>query len=654
MNSSSSSPTSGPVAGSKHVMSGAGGHARSPEAVVDAAGLPPSLAGVVLETTRRCRLWKYERVDVARELCAHMVDALASGSSEEVIIKEFGNPAETAALITRAKKRLRPLWWRTWRGCVRAVGAVLLVVVVLYVLAAARYFVRSPNIARNYVAELNAPALATAKDQRAWPVYIQALRAFGPLPKYLTSGSHTSMPGDPHWAEYVAWLESKQDALALVREGAAKPSLGYILSSDIDPEYAATLEMLSPSYKHVAAPENDNPLLIGVLLPHLGEMRKFSRFLSADAVIAADKNDRARFLANITAMFDMADQCLDGQFLIQSMVGFAIFNFAEQTAREYITRDGFLLDADLALLAHRVTAFTDKRLVLDLRNERKHYEDIIQRLYSDDGKGGGHLVKSSQLQKLYQDFGVRPPMTDSLYTALGPVQSVLLPSRSQLHKDLDDFAARALADNALPPWRHDERTADQLYHKIGPAALNQALPFLDSMKSDSDSHLARIFAARDLTATRRDVLLTIIGLEVFRRGHGRYPESLTELVPRYLPALPLDPFDGKPLRYRARLAAGTNVASTDVPTSTNTDTPALDASRSASGPILYSIGVDGMDNSGTPPATSNGRHTASSLTYLKAARTAESLRTLQERNVLEEAKGDWVLWQTPAPLSKLQ
>jgi hypothetical protein len=27
------------------------------------------------------------------------------------------------------------------------------------------------------------------------------------------------------------------------------------------------------------------------------------------------------------------------------------------------------------------------------------------------------------------------------------------------------------------------------------------------------------------------------------------PESLSELVPKYLPKVPIDPFDGKPLRY---------------------------------------------------------------------------------------------------------
>jgi hypothetical protein len=40
-----------------------------------------------------------------------------------------------------------------------------------------------------------------------------------------------------------------------------------------------------------------------------------------------------------------------------------------------------------------------------------------------------------------------------------------------------------------------------------------------------------------------------IACERFRQQHNRWPDSLNELVPAFLPAIPLDPFDGQPLRY---------------------------------------------------------------------------------------------------------
>lgn len=48
---------------------------------------------------------------------------------------------------------------------------------------------------------------------------------------------------------------------------------------------------------------------------------------------------------------------------------------------------------------------------------------------------------------------------------------------------------------------------------------------------------------------RATVARTAIALELFRREHGDLPETLAELVPDFSPAVPVDPFTGKPLQY---------------------------------------------------------------------------------------------------------
>ena len=42
---------------------------------------------------------------------------------------------------------------------------------------------------------------------------------------------------------------------------------------------------------------------------------------------------------------------------------------------------------------------------------------------------------------------------------------------------------------------------------------------------------------------------TALACRRYRAKHGCYPEKLDELVPEFIAAVPLDPFDGKPLRY---------------------------------------------------------------------------------------------------------
>jgi hypothetical protein len=70
-----------------------------------------------------------------------------------------------------------------------------------------------------------------------------------------------------------------------------------------------------------------------------------------------------------------------------------------------------------------------------------------------------------------------------------------------------------------------------------------------------------------------------VAIERYRLRRGAWPDSLAALVPDLLPTVPLDPFDGQPLRYR----------------------------RLADGVVIYSIGPDSADDGGklaegSPPA----------------------------------------------------
>lgn len=69
-----------------------------------------------------------------------------------------------------------------------------------------------------------------------------------------------------------------------------------------------------------------------------------------------------------------------------------------------------------------------------------------------------------------------------------------------------------------------------------------------------------------------DCAITALEVERYRLAEGRLPETLEALVPKFIEAVPIDPFDGKPLRYK----------------------------RLEKGYTIYSIGEDGEDNGGVP------------------------------------------------------
>jgi hypothetical protein len=72
--------------------------------------------------------------------------------------------------------------------------------------------------------------------------------------------------------------------------------------------------------------------------------------------------------------------------------------------------------------------------------------------------------------------------------------------------------------------------------------------------------------------------IVALAVERYRREHGRWPDSLAELVPTKLPQVYTDPYDGKPLRYR----------------------------RNKDGVVIYSIGPDKIDDGGKVSRTGTG------------------------------------------------
>jgi hypothetical protein len=63
--------------------------------------------------------------------------------------------------------------------------------------------------------------------------------------------------------------------------------------------------------------------------------------------------------------------------------------------------------------------------------------------------------------------------------------------------------------------------------------------------------LSRCLIGLRTTEFQHAATRTLLALRAFEVANGRLPASLDELVPAHLESVPLDPFDGKPLRYSA-------------------------------------------------------------------------------------------------------
>ncbi len=114
----------------------------------------------------------------------------------------------------------------------------------------------------------------------------------------------------------------------------------------------------------------------------------------------------------------------------------------------------------------------------------------------------------------------------------------------------------------------------QLDVTYGGGAFFRALDIPDHSEFwDGDSNLSMGVQKTLRMEAARDVVVAAIALKRFQLKHGQWPESLAKVVPEFLPTVPIDPYDGKPLRYR----------------------PNGDGTY-----LLYCVGEDGVDNGGDP------------------------------------------------------
>lgn len=577
--------------------------------LLDEASLSGEAADTVRRVVKHTRLWRLEKVDVANELISHFTDGLEAGTPKEELIKNFGDKRQTAKLIRRAKKRQRPMPWHVFawaRLC-------LLIFVGVYILAALYLAAGSPSVTTDYLAKLNAKAAKVPEGEAAWPIYREALIAMDYSQHEGRSGftiKESALQGEEGWEEKLAFIDQHTEQIAMVRKAARMPKLGYRVGFVTELEDEAIFPTHDLSGYEFLGP---HPPLIGALLQNLAPLRAIGRLLSADTVLATEDGDAQRAYDNVVAIFGIARHAEEHPLLINGLVMLSIQQLGYLSIQDILTDHPELWsNAQLQDLAH--TLGTQDYSPEDWFNgERLWFYDYLQRAYTDDGQGGGHITSHGlDAAQMYDHNGLlnAPPSAARTATiAAGlPIAAALIGPRDEMRQLYDSLMDQTLIELRQPLWQpNDAETVEAKVDRLNTRTRDGIRYSPIMVFFPSVTGVRRSLQAQE---GYRDGVLVGIALELYRRAAEDYPQALNDLVPTYLPRVPTDRLTGDPVRYIL------------------TET----------GPVVYSIGVDGDDDGGRPPVERDG-DVANDMASPKMF-TGE-LRTETEHD------GDWVLWPVP-------
>jgi len=170
--------------------------------------------------------------------------------------------------------------------------------------------------------------------------------------------------------------------------------------------------------------------------------------------------------------------------------------------------------------------------ILDLTWEQFTLYDIIQKTFTDDGQGGGHLPQSNAKSLM------PPGFSDEQY------EQWEKSDRQTTRRIVDELFAFYADVFTRTPFELHQQDISISKTTSEQTAENILYPYIVNVEG-----IHRMFYQGQ---ARRGALLTVLAIRQYQDRSGRLPESLDMLLTEGLLAeLPMDPFSGQPLVYQS-------------------------------------------------------------------------------------------------------
>jgi len=429
--------------------------------VIAAAELGEELSAVVWHVVRKTGLWRSEKLDVASELTAHFRDGLEGGQSADELIAGFGDVSVAIKLIRRAKLRSRAWPYRLWRRTWQTASLLTATILLLYAVIAIRFYSGRPNVTQNYLANIQAGVHQIPEEERAWPLYRQALIG---LKRLVKTTKELSPSQNPMIAKYIS---ENQDALRLVRKAAQAKRLGIRFDDPADrPWMAIASGSLDQDVLQFQSAVSKNELaLLGMPLPHLLELSTLGDLLIWDISLAMESGDTQRIKQDIQALVGIAEQLQNEDLPLVTIKFYALgmFERAVNNALTTMTIKPDLFSAeDLQDLRVILASFHSATIKEQLKGFRLMAQDTIQRSFTDDGAGNGRLTREGIFLLLHQRDGralynQEDDVTELTLQTILPALGVLAASRRATTTRIDEILNQIEEQGDSPRWTWTNR-----------------------------------------------------------------------------------------------------------------------------------------------------------------------------------------------------
>jgi hypothetical protein len=324
-------------------------------------------------------------------------------------------------------------------------------------------------------------------------------------------------PKDPELREF---MRTQERGLALARKAAAMPGCSFVR------DYS----------KGVAMP-----------LPELNRMRFVANLLAYDALIKAEDGDTHGAVADITAIYGVVGHVND-PLLVAGLAATLVEKIGGKSLEDVLTLSPTA--ADLGQLT--------------VSDDGVHRRALRSGLVGEEAASMAAFEDLAYLSKDSPTMQALSPYFNRAYiwALMSPYYRMLLLT--------DDVAEYGRTMGEL------QRIAGLEY-----AGSRAGLEAFGKFFKENHGGIGTQLLVPSINKcverawegdARRTLARTALALAAFKAKTGAYPDKLDALVPAYLPAVPLDPFSGRPLRLK----------------------------RDGTGVVIYSIGPDLTDDGGRP------------------------------------------------------